>query len=411
MASIYDLLNLDADERIDRELAQMTPFERSVAQERQFERAAVRGVEDIGRAALGIGPSQQQNREAAGRELRELAVKMRPGTPEFYTAAAAIFQKYGLVAEAEKMQKELHTLEIGKAELDPVLKMQRAYDDLNKRFTAGDKSVEPAMKTLLRNIQEARTKGTGANDPEFLKLLNAYEAATEAGQGDRAEIIKKALDAWIKNKEQSGDAVAWARLALAQTIEKRVAGDKTESSNRAIASIVSALQGSVRALDEEINAASRLLVHPGRPGIVGTIYGALPIGVLAAKNDASAGAAALYRTLEGQTFIRALQDLKATSKTGASGLGQLTEVEGNKIQQAKTSIHRQQPDDQFVRTLKAYIAVLQKARDAGAGELGKAKADVPTAPAPVVDTLSRADPRAVVAPPAKRTFKSTVVTP
>lgn len=406
---------VDEDDEYAFRYGRLLPGEQIGVDMARSQRTAERGAENVVRALAGSEPAEGTQRQQAGAELRALASKVAPGTPEFYKAAAAIFQKYNMVAEAEKMQQNLHALEIGKGEMDPVMKMQRTYDELKKRFDAGDKSVEPAMKALERRIAVAGTsRATPASDPEFIKLLDAYEAALEAGQGDRADAIKRAIDAWLASKAKTGaDMTEYqkARLKLDQEKEDRVATDKRDSSNRAIAAIVSALQGTVRGLDEEIDAATKLLNHPGRAGIVGKFYGGTPLGILAAKNDASAGAAAYYRTLEGQTFIRALQDLKATSKTGASGLGQLTEVEGNKIQQAKTSIHRQQPDEQFVRTLTAYIAGLKRARDAGAGELTKAGKEVPTPPI-TSDAPVRADPRAVIPPaaaPAKRTFKSTQV--
>ena len=168
----------------------------------------------------------------------------------------------------------------------------------------------------------------------------------------------------------------------------------------------------MRAVDNEIQAAQRLLAHPGLPKITGSLEGALPLTAVAAKGNEAAGAAALFATIEGQTFIRALQDLKATSRTGASGLGQLTEREGDKIQNAKTSLSRQQPVDQFKRTLTAYIELLTSTRAIAAKELVGGKADVPVAPTPIVDVAPKTDPRPArptPAPAAKPKFKATRV--
>ena len=408
MASIFDRPE-DEDLADAYKYAQLNPAERNALEQRLHHLGAVRGVENVGRAALGIEPSPQASRAQAGAELRALAQKVRPGTAEFYDAAIPILQKYNLPAEAAQMEQARHTLESGKGELDPVLKMQRAYDLLKKRFDAGDTSVQPAMATLLQNIKDARPakQTAGGADPEFIKLLNAYEAAIAAGQGDRAELIKKAMDAWLKAKESSGQDVAWARLALAQLVEGRKKEKDEAAEKTAKQAIVNALQGGVRALDEEINAATRLLAHPGLPGILGPRIGALPDAAVAAMSEGNAGAMALYLTIQGQTFIRALQDLKATSKTGASGLGQLTEIEGNKIQQAKAAINRQQGVDQFKRTITAYLEGLRNGRAVAAKELSGAGSETPAAPAVVTDVPVKVDPRAAV--PTKRTFKSTPV--
>ena len=409
MASIFDRPE-DEDLADAYKYAQLNPAERNALEQRLYHQSAVRIGEDVGRQALGLPPSQVSNREAAGRELRTLAQTVRPGTSEFFDAAIPILQKYNLPAEAADMEKQRLALETGKGELDPVIKMQRAYDLLKKRFDAGDTSVAPAMKTLLQNIKDARpAKAAAANDPDYIKMLDKYEAALEAGQGDRAAAIKRGIDAWLKAKESSGAEVGMMRLALDKLKFELTEKKDTRKVEEAEASAVSQLQGAIRALDEEIAAATRLLAHPGRDKIIGPRIGALPDAAVAAISEAHGGAMALYLTLQGQTFIRALQDLKATSKTGASGLGQLTEIEGNKIQQAKAAISRQQGPAQFVRTLNAYLAALQSGRKTAETILGGKKGEVPAAPSIVADVPPKIDPRTAVPAAGKRTFKSTPV--
>jgi len=107
-----------------------------------------------------------------------------------------------------------------------------------------------------------------------------------------------------------------------------------------------------------------------------------------------------------------LQDLKATSRTGASGLGQLTEREGDKIQNAKTALDPQQPTEQFKRTLVGYIDQLKAARAAGASELTGVAAEVPAPPKPITDKSDKpAIPPipGVEAPKAKRKLTATRV--
>jgi hypothetical protein len=84
-------------------------------------------------------------------------------------------------------------------------------------------------------------------------------------------------------------------------------------------------------------------------------------------------------------FIKALQDLKATSERGASGLGQLTEREGDKIQNAKAALDPQQPTPQYKRTLGQYIARLKAARGQIANALQSAGRPVPAQPMPISD--------------------------
>lgn len=413
--SLYPGLNEDDEYAF--KFGQLSPGEQIGVDLARSQRMAERGAENIVRGLAGSESAAGTQRQQAGAELRALAAKVVPGSVEFYRAAADIFRKYGMVAEAEKMQTSLRDLEIGKGEQDPTLKMQQAFDELKKRFDAGDTSVAPAMAALKRRIDAAGTsRATPASDPEFIKLLNAYEAAIEAGQGDRAVLIKQALDAHVKKAAGSGaDMTAYQKVMsdLAKEREARIAADKKTTSNASLAGITHALQGVTRSVDQDLQAAERLLVHPGTPYITGKWVG-LGGRLTAAASDAAAGANALLLNVHAQTFLRALSDLRTTSKTSASGLGQLTEKEGDKIQNAKVALDPQQPTEQFLRTLRGYIDQLRSTRTQAASELTSVKADVPVPPKPIVDARAGVpDPRTVVAPPAaapaKRTFKSTVV--
>jgi len=102
--------------------------------------------------------------------------------------------------------------------------------------------------------------------------------------------------------------------------------------------------------------------------------------------------------VQGQTFIQALQDLKRTSSTGATGLGQLTEVEGNKIQQAKAALDLQQETAHFIQSLNLFITALNSGRDETVNLLAKRGVAAP-APLPRVPSVSpRVDPRTVTPP-------------
>ena len=411
MPSVYDLFQINPDEaEAIGYAARLSPAEGLMADRRLFQQRAVRGIEDLGRTTLGLPPVPLADRQSAAAELSALAQKVRPGTEEFYVQAIPILQKYNLPAEAEKMEEARLKLETGKGEMDPLMKMKRARDLLAKSPDAASPAGQAAIAAIDRKIAAyGAPPAKEGQDPEFIKLLNAYETALAAGQGDRAATLKRALDAWLKAKESSGAEVGMMRLALDKLKFELTEKKDTRKVEEAETAAVSQLQGAIRALDEEIAAATRLLAHPGRDKIIGPRIGALPDAAVAAISEDHGGAMALHLTLQGQTFIRALQDLKATSKTGASGLGQLTEVEGNKIQQAKAAISRQQGPAQFVRTLQAYLAALQSGRKVAETILTGKKGEVPVAPPIVADAPLKVDPRLAVPAAGKRTFKSTPV--
>ena len=227
MNSIFDPQDTELTDQY--RLRQLLPHEQIALRARKAEIGMDQGAQGMLRGAMGLPESQGQNRGQAGFELRELAKKVAPGTVEFYTAAVDILRKHGLVGEAEEMAKKLRELEIGKGETTPALKLQRARDELQKRATAGDESVKPALAAIDKQIAALGTvrAGSAPADPEFIKLLNQYEAALEAGQGDRAAAIKHYMDAFVKQKQGSGtDMTPYQKIMsdLATKREEREAG-------------------------------------------------------------------------------------------------------------------------------------------------------------------------------------------
>ena len=406
--SFYDLFQIDPEEeRAMARVRSLTPAQRTALEGELGQAQAVRGVETLGRTALGIPQPPQADRQSAAAELTALAQRVRPGTEEFYSAAIPILQKYNLPAEAEAMEKQRLALEVGKAEMTPALKLQRARDMLSKRPDAASPQVQAALAAIDREIAALGVPKTGGADPELVRLQQARAAATDPAV--RAELdtaIKNYLAAKDKTAEKPMSEAERRRVELAEKKEGRAEAKDTAKVTEAESSAVNALQASIRALDEEITAATQLLAHPGFDGIFGPRTGALPDAVVAAMTGDRAGAMAHYLRMQGQTFIRALQDLKATSKTGASGLGQLTEVEGNKIQQAKAAINRQQEPAQARRTITAYLANLQSGRKTAKGILTAKKAEVPVAPPVPSDRPAVAAPVAALAATPGRRFRT-----
>ena len=402
--SFYDLFQIDPEEeRAMARVRSLTPAQRTALEGELGQAQAVRGVETLGRTALGIPQPPQADRQSAAAELTALAQRVRPGTEEFYSAAIPILQKYNLPAEAEAMEKQRLALEVGKAEMTPALNLQRARDMLSKRPDAASPQVQAALAAIDREIAALGVPKTGGADPELVKLMDARDKAVAAGQTERVATLQKAIDAHLAKAAGKDTALEERRVQVAEAREARAEkkDDAKTAANEAAA--WAALDASIKMIDEEIRTVRRLRAHPGRSAIIGSVYGALPLAAVAVR---SKGAGAIYGQLEGQTFIRALQELKATSKTGASGLGQLTEIEGNKIQQAKAAINRQQPDDQFDRTLDDYVRQLEDSRTQFAGALTQANRQVPVQAPPISDRPAVAAPAAAPAATPGRRFRT-----
>lgn len=70
----------------------------------------------------------------------------------------------------------------------------------------------------------------------------------------------------------------------------------------------------------------------------------------------------LLSTLKSQQFLNGIQALKNASKTGASGMGALSETEGNKIESAVASIDRNQSPAALKTALGVIKSTLQKSQ-------------------------------------------------
>jgi hypothetical protein len=343
------------------------------------------GIQQIGHGLLNLGPTQQQSRALAGQELRELAARVQPGTPEWYDAASKILSNRGLTAQAEQMALRGRSMELGQAEKSEVLRLQQTLDLLNKRLAAGDESVRPAIDAVVRKLQQLGTFRPGAErSGEYERLAELYREAVRSGDMETAAIYKARLDALAK-QGGTGGLTPYQQEQVERN--KRLDAEKKEEREKKRADAENAtkraLLATVRGLDDSLGSAVRLLNHPGLNTIVGFVAGGRSDELVGSLGPDAAGAMALYRQVQGQTFLSALGDLKAQSRTGASGLGQLTEIEGAKIQNAKAALHRQQSPEQFKRTLQGYIAQLQATRAAAAQELG---GSAPPAPAIVSDS-------------------------
>jgi hypothetical protein len=91
----------------------------------------------------------------------------------------------------------------------------------------------------------------------------------------------------------------------------------------------------------------KLISHPGRKWITGaTSLGPIVPGTPQADADA------LAKKIQGQTFLQAFQSLK--------GGGAITEVEGQKAEQAIAALSRAQSDEAYVAALKDLKGVLDR---------------------------------------------------
>ena len=90
----------------------------------------------------------------------------------------------------------------------------------------------------------------------------------------------------------------------------------------------------------------------GEPGLFGGFASVF-------SEDDAHNALAQYKQVTGGTFLAGLAQLKAASKTGASGLGAVSEREGDKVQSDAAALDRLQQPNAFRGELAKYIRYME----------------------------------------------------
>jgi len=408
----------EARDRRQRALALMTPDQ----QLRYTANSSAAGIGEGISQAFGGGDKRAQ----ASQELKALAQSVRPGTPEFYEKAAAILQKYGLVEEAAAMQERLNSMkqqdiENERAGQSDVGKWQKTLDKLYERKKNGDNSVDAAIAAIEQKlktygVEKARGSGAQSGLGKLIADMNAEtDPKVKAMYGEKiAKELKRGGEGGMSAANRIQLMRLEAQIERWKAEDARKNAEEKRKQEAADTKAADAKQGRAEALKNyyielgrQVRDTEELRDHPGLNGIVGPVYGRTPT-----ITDDSSNALAVYKRVQGQTFLRALKRLKEASKSGASGLGQLTEIEGEKIQNAEVALDRVQNLDSMVTHIDTYLLELRSAMQAAQREmqaLGVSPPPIPALPKgykpqqnpkqePVMDTESMS---AAPPPPAK----------
>jgi hypothetical protein len=106
-----------------------------------------------------------------------------------------------------------------------------------------------------------------------------------------------------------------------------------------------------------IQSANELESHKGLPWLTG-YTGYLPDWVSQSKKDA----AAKIDQLKSKAFVQSIEAMRSTAKTGSTGLGQITEREGEKVQNSLANLDRAQSPEQMAAALKEIKSIAETAQ-------------------------------------------------
>lgn len=333
---------------------------------------------------------QMQAIQAAKAEVSKLNYDMTTpaGLDQFYKAVIQILQKQGLVPEAMMVAKEWHAETLGnrKLELANATEARKNTEGRQRNEVAVernriaalniDKKNLPETVKLLDQLDEMHNPDSGAADPirEQAIMLRLNQLAG----GNKWENLggtMKLVDA--SGKEIRSDAVT------AKPVDAKTAAKLNEADNK----MKSIYDAAALQAQENYDAAVEALNHPGLDNAVGPVHGvalksgdadftSLAIlnvpGKIGGFTKAGVNFRAVYKRVLGGTFIAALKELKqASPTTGASGLGNLSNMEGDKIQSAKAALDPLQYPPQFRQELLSYINQLVKSWDVVSAAAGR----------------------------------------
>lgn len=345
------------------------------------------------------GLSQEQQRASVGLVAR-VGSALRSGQPE--VALKVLDEQVEAAKNSGDTQSVSALQAIRKAtEIDPSFGLTTAYSLAAASGEQGQKLAEAWIKEdETRRAQELQGPAVARAGAEAAKAgSEAQTAAVKAKYADSQAILDlqekgwniKALEADVDFKRQSA-RIAAMNAAIAregndlkrQELQMKLQDARTKRDDmvREKASEAESARGNI---DNMLNTIQRVLQSPALNDVVGSLEGSVlyPNQGAAAANllnpftssgDDRADAIALVETLGSQAFLSQLPNIK--------GMGQLSNVEGDKLQASLQNLTRKQSEKQFRASLNEASRLMTKARRNIEQRLGvpETTPDTPAAP-------------------------------
>ena len=188
---------------------------------------------------------------------------------------------------------------------------------------------------------------------------SAVQSVKEFGRGLSKVTLKDTTSKYYNNGVEIRDPVAIGEaIAAEKAFDNQQAGDKKRAeaegigAGKQMADINAAIRGVKERFDATLPLIQELIKHTGMEAATGSIGGLKPITAFQAGNPAKEFITK-YNQLAGKIFLSAFEGLK--------GGGQITELEGQKAQEAASNISRQLDPPALKNAMRSYIGSLQAA--------------------------------------------------
>lgn len=323
------------------------------------------------------GQVQQDAIASAKAEIakRNFDLTTPKGLDDFYRALIQILSSKGLAAEAAMMAKEWYTESQGlrKGDLQNQELQRKIEKDKNSNAVAVERNRIAALNIDKKNMPETvklldnldTMYADGPADPNRVAAIMARLNQLAGGNkwqdlGDRRALFSP------DGKELTDAAVGVKPLDAKAQAKQDKADEKDQS----------AYNMNAENAQNTYNVAVQAYNHPGLDNAIGPVHGQALVeaektgfmsglqqiapSLLGGISREGLAFGALFQQVRGGTFITALKDLQQSGRAGSTGLGALSNVEGQKIQAAKAALSPIQPPADFRARLADYIHMMER---------------------------------------------------
>jgi hypothetical protein len=220
-----------------------------------------------------------------------------------------------------------------------------------------ERALEPSKLTEAQSAaREAATKADFANSNAVMDL-----------QKKGWDIYKIQEDVKIARENNRIAALNAAAARETNELKRQELQDKLKDAQMArdqkVRDIAATVDSTRSTIDNSLNTIYRVLKNESLNDVLGSLEGGWAGAAKNVFSDEAQDAIADIETIKSQTFLNQLQKLKDAAASGASGLGALSEKEGERLITSIQSLNRKQSEKQFTANLNEVQRLLLKSRE------------------------------------------------
>ena len=298
----------------------------------------------------------QQQKELSS--VTNVRAAIETGNPQY---AKQLIERHIQATENSNQDASMYKNLLEQIDIDP--KMAASNIDYTLSTMLAPKEYKEWAEGISK-VSETRRAEAMAPSELTESQAKATTAAVKAKFAESEAALDLQKKGWDIKKIQSDMAIANQNAAIAaanvqigkttnelkrQELELKV-DEMKQKRDSTVREKVADVEAAKFNIDNMLNTSQRILKNPKLNSVIGTIQGRVPVVL----SDEAQDAVALIETLGSQAFLSQIPNVK--------GMGQLSNAEGEKLQNALQNLGRVQSEKQFKENLGEVDRLLNKAR-------------------------------------------------